>query len=129
MATFGVSSFIVLAVSVLVALLFADWGQLSGVADSPGVVGAVLYSALVVALLVRALNVKVYEHIGSAAQGGLSYAEAILAIIIPILVLGEQLSIEIVIGGGLILLGLFVLENHHQWRHREHLHGHGVSHR
>lgn len=129
MTTFGVSSIVVLFASLVMAMMWANWSSVSSIVQSPQVMMIVLYSALITSLLVRVMNVAVYQRVGSAAQGGFAYSESILSIIIPILVLGEQLSVEIVIGMVLILLGLFVIESHHNWKHRRRLHGHGVTHR
>lgn len=129
MTTFGVSSIVVLFASLVMAMMWANWSSVSSIVQSPQVMMIVLYSALITSLLVRVMNVAVYQRVGSAAQGGFAYSESILSVIIPILVLGEQLSVEIVIGMALILSGLFVIESHHNWKHRRHLHGHGVTHR
>jgi len=81
---------------------------------------AVLYSGLVVILLARTINVISYEHLGSALTGMLVYLENILAVAIPILLLGEKISIEMAVGGALILAGVYVVEHHKSQYHRHH---------
>ncbi len=88
---------------------------------SMSVVIASLYSGILVAVLARSLNISSYEHIGAAVSSSLSYLEALLAIIIPVIVLSETLSVEMVVGGVLILFGVFVAE-HHGSRHHKHRH-------
>ena len=92
-----------------------------------------IYSALIVTFVSRSLAVKSYEYTGAAVQGGLSYLETLLAIVLPLIILGERLSIEMMIGTMLILVGVFLAESggkHHllklgfKW-HPHHLHHHG----
>lgn len=80
----------------------------------------IAYSSLGVALLVRAISVFSYEHIGSAATGALAYLGSLLSIIVPLFVLGETLSVEMVAGGILILLGIYVIEHHKSPHHKHH---------
>lgn len=79
----------------------------------------ILYSGIVVALIARGLSILSYEHIGSAVSSALTYGEILLAIIIPVIFLHETLSLEIVVGGVLILLGVYITE-HHQSKHAKH---------
>lgn len=91
-----------------------------------GIGASVLYSGIVVALLARTFGVLSYEHIGSATSSALGYLETFLAILLPVMLLGEHLSVEMVIGGALTLLGVAVIEFHrsryhkHLWTHRNH---------
>ncbi len=90
---------------------------LTGQADKPIVItGPVLWGALYsgawVALIGRMLNVEIYEKLGAATSGVITYFETLLAIIIPVFVLHEKLSITMVVGGIFILLGLYVVEHH-----------------
>lgn len=82
---------------------------------------SVLYSAFVVALLARTLNVVSYERLGSIMNSALSYIETLVAILLPVFILHEKLSIEMVVGGVLILLGVYVVE-HHKSPHHKHAH-------
>lgn len=118
MASFGVSAIVVTAVCTLAALIFV--GPIAfAAAGSPNVVVAIVYSAIFVALIARMLNVASYERIGSVAVSGLSYVESLLAILIPLIVLGESISVELVLGAALILIGVYFVETvHHSRLHR-----------
>ncbi len=83
-------------------------------------VSAVLYSALISAILSRALMVKSYEHVGAAVNSSLAYVSTLLAILLPVVFLHETLSVEMVVGGSLILLGVFVAEHHKSPHHKHH---------
>lgn len=80
---------------------------------------AVGYSGIIVALVGRALNIWSYEHVGAATMSALGYFETLVAILIPVAVLGEKLSVEMVIGGIFILLGVYIVE-HHKHPHAKH---------
>jgi len=82
---------------------------------------SVLYSGLIVALVARVLNILVYEHIGAARIAALTYLESIITIMIPVFVLNEKLSIYMVLGGILILVGVVTVE-HHKSIHHKHYH-------
>lgn len=93
---------------------------------STGSIALIVYSSLGVALLARALTIFSYERVGAATTSGLTYFGLLVSIIIPLVLLGEKLSVEIVIGGVLILLGIYVLEQHKFLHHKHHhaLRGH-----
>ncbi len=116
MSIFSVSAWVVLLVSVLCTLIFASN---INVELNPGLIAATCYSGIIVALVARMLNVASYEHIGSAVSSALAYTETLLAIVIPVILLGEKLSIEMVLGGVCILLGVYLAE-HHQSKHKKH---------
>ncbi|MCL2280845.1 DMT family transporter [Candidatus Saccharibacteria bacterium] len=92
-----------------------------------------IYSALMVTYVSRSLAIKSYEYTGAAVKGSLSYLETLMAITLPLIILGEQLSIEIVAGMMLILVGVFLAESggkHHLLKlgftgHPHLLHHHG----
>lgn len=81
----------------------------------------ILYSGIAVALVGRSLNVASYERIGSAATSALGYVEILLSILLPVLFLNETLSVEIIIGGVLILVGVYIVEHHKSTHHRHFL--------
>ncbi|MCA9330541.1 DMT family transporter [Candidatus Saccharibacteria bacterium] len=87
----------------------------------PQVAATALYSGVMVAVVARSLNIASYEHIGAVVSSSLGYLESLLAIVLPVLILGERLSREMVVGGVLILVGVFVVE-HHKSRHHKHHH-------
>ena len=89
--------------------------QLSAVA-----IATAVYSGVAVLLIARSLNVVTYEHIGSAVVGALDYLEKLLAILIPVVILHETLSVEMVLGGALILCGVYMAEHHKVNTHKQH---------
>ncbi|MCA9332398.1 DMT family transporter [Candidatus Saccharibacteria bacterium] len=84
------------------------------------VIFGIIYSGIVVALISRALNLASYEHIGSVVVSALNYLETLVAILLPIIILDEKLSTEMVIGGILILIGVYVVEYHKSAHHKHH---------
>jgi drug/metabolite transporter (DMT)-like permease len=85
----------------------------------------IFYSSIVVVFIARIMNIASYEHIGAATIGGLNYLGTIVAIIIPIVLLGEKLPVTIVLGGIVILLGVYLTENHRvKQRNHRYIHGH-----
>ncbi len=81
---------------------------------------AVLYSALVAAILSRALIILSYERVGAAVNSSLTYMAALLAVVLPVIFLHEKLSIEMVVGGALILSGVYLTEHHKSTHHKHH---------
>ncbi|CAN5400417.1 DMT family transporter [soil metagenome] len=110
-----ISSWVVVAVN---ALCFMAIGTGTIATISNQALLGILYSGIVVALVARIISVVTYEHIGSVVTSALAYLETFLAILIPVLVLNEQLSIEMVIGGILILCGVYVVEHHKSKLHK-----------
>ncbi len=82
-------------------------------AVSKAAIAGILYAAIFSALIARALTVWSYEKIGSASISALIYFESLLSVLIPIFFIGEALSLEVAVGGILILLGVFVVEHRH----------------
>jgi len=79
----------------------------------------VLFNGLIVGILSRILSVSSYRHIDAAVAGGIEYLNTILGIMLPLVVLGEKLSPELIGGGLLMLIGIYVAEGHkHMHRHR-----------
>lgn len=86
---------------------------------TPQLVESVVFSGVVVALISRAALIASYEHIGAVVSAALGYLETLIAIVLPVLVLDEKLSIEMVLGGILILFGVYIVE-HHKSAHHKH---------
>ncbi len=107
---FGVSSSVTLAVSLGVAVLLGGAFPFEAIATQPSILLMIAYTALGVSLLARMLTVLSYKHLGSAVTGGLYYIEGFASIMLPILVLGEHMTSEMLFGGILILLGVLVAE-------------------
>lgn len=111
------SAWIICVVNVLMLLFFVH----TPIALNQKLGFGVLYSGLAVALLARALNVISYEHLGAVITSALGYLETFFAVLIPLLLLHEKISVEMVIGGVLILCGVYVAE-HHKSTHHKHFH-------
>lgn len=76
----------------------------------PGVILPIIYAAVFVMLLARAMTTSAYKHLGSASIAALEYLGVFLAVAIPVVFLGEQLSLEMLLGGALILMGVIAIE-------------------
>ena len=103
----------------LIIYLVSSWKSPSPVIISWQVWVGIIYSGAIVAFTARWLNVASYEHIGAAVSSALAYLETLIAIIIPVVILHETLSTEMVVGGALILLGVYLVE-HHKSKHNKH---------
>jgi drug/metabolite transporter (DMT)-like permease len=118
MASFGISSIVVATTSTVLAFIFVGAAGYAA-AWNPQTVLAVIYSAIAVALIARLLNVMSYERLGSVVTAGLSYIENLLAILLPLIILGETITSELITGGFLILVGVYIAETqHHSKKHR-----------
>ena len=61
-------------------------------------------------LFARSATTLAYKKLGSAPVAGLEYLRIMLSVFIPVIALGERLSIEMALGGGLILAGVILIE-------------------
>jgi drug/metabolite transporter (DMT)-like permease len=85
----------------------------------------IFYSGVVVVFIARIMNIASYEHTGAAVNGGLNYLGTIVAIIIPLVILGEKLSSTVIIGGVIILAGVYLTEKHRaKHHHHRYMHAH-----
>lgn len=110
-AVIGVTALVTVVVA---SLLFTTFGDYTRIPTNGSFWLAVLYSGVIATCLARALNVLSYEHIGAVPIAALTYLETFVAILIPVFILGETLSSTMIIGGILILLGVFVVEHHNK---------------
>ena len=76
----------------------------------PGIILPIIYSVVVVMLFARSATTLAYKKLGSAPVAGLEYLRIMLSVFIPVIALGERLSIEMALGGGLILAGVILIE-------------------
>jgi len=91
------------------------WGLSSGgqtVAVSSIDTWSLLYAGLIVLGLSRALTLRSYQHVSTPTLSSLYYVESFLAVILPVFVLHEKFSVEMIAGGCLILLGVYAVEHH-----------------
>lgn len=120
LASFSIAAWITCIINAaLIPLTHANVPQ-----PTTGMLFAILYSGLAVAFLSRVINVRSYEHIGTGFTSALWYLETFLAILLPIMILGEHISPEMVVGGILILTGVYIVEHRSATHHRHHLHLH-----
>lgn len=124
-AASGITSIIILLVCGIASLALHGVAveQFSGLTTNMWL--AILYSSVIVAFVARIMSVSSFERIGSVATSGLSYINTVIAILIPVIILDEQLSSAVVLGGALILLGVYLTEQH---RSRHHPHAHVLKH-
>lgn len=128
-STMGVISPIVTTIAVSLALLVGRAAPHIDTLLTPNILLPLLFTALVVGLLSRLMTIKSYRFVGSAAIAALSYLESFASIVLPIVILGEVLSKEVVLGGLLVVIGVLIVESkHHKHTHR-HLKHHTRSHR
>jgi len=123
-ANSGLMSLVILVVSFLG--MYSTQGLPTDIAQFtlPTWIG-ILYSSIVVVFIARIMNIASYERVGAATIGGLNYLGTIVAVIIPIVLLGEKLSITIVIGGIVILIGVFLTEKHRtKMKHHKYMQPH-----
>jgi len=97
--------------------LFLSFGN-KGDGISYGVWAAALFSGVGVGVISTTLNTLSYERIGAIAIGALGYLEVFLSIIVAMVVLGEELAVTTVLGGVLILLGVYIVEHHKSAGHK-----------
>lgn len=108
----GLSSFIVLLAST--AMLYATGGNVMQIGHMSWLAWVgIAYSGIGVIFVGRALSTVSYEHVGVAATSSLTYLGSLIAIVIPVVILGEHLSVISVIGGIMILLGVYLTQKHH----------------
>lgn len=85
---------------------------------SPSQIMAVMFSAIIVIFLARRWSLMVYEKTGPIVSSALGYLETLLSVLVSIVFLGESISKEIVLGGVLIILGLYISEYHKSDSHK-----------
>lgn len=93
---------------------------------TPISVAAAIYSGIVVMVVARILNVLSYEHLSSATIGSFLYIESFMALLIIIFILKEQIPILLIIGGGIILFGIYLTQRDKM--HKQHYGLHTLRH-
>lgn len=115
-ALIGIYAWFVAAIS----LLLATMNGVAITAPDSTTFWLIAYSGIGVALIARGMTIVSYEKVGSAVTSALSYLGAFLSILVPVFVLNEKLSVEMVFGGILILFGIYVVEHHNSPHHKHH---------
>lgn len=82
-----------------------------------------LFQAVALSIAFRWFNTKAYEHLGTATTASVNYLYYALAISLPLILLGEQLPLEVIIGGIFIVIGI-IFVRHHPHSHLHRTHGH-----
>ena len=95
--------------AILILVLNAPAPAISSLIQ-PGIILPIIYSVVVVMLFARSATTLAYKKLGSAPVAGLEYLRIMLSVFIPVIALGERLSIEMALGGGLILAGVILIE-------------------
>ena len=113
-------------VGVIVLLpIWLLYGDMNKTPTDVSFIWAAIYYGVGVTVVFRAMAIKAYEYIGAMPSAALQYVESIVAVILPILIIGERLSVAMVVGGLMILLGVYFVESHknpHIKRHAAHRH-------
>jgi drug/metabolite transporter (DMT)-like permease len=112
----GVSSLVVAAISFVFLVTIGGDMQLPQGADWL----RIAYSGIAIALISRMSKVWSYEHIGAATTSAVMYLETFLAILLPVFVLHERIAVGTVIGGTLVLIGVYLVESHKLLAHKHH---------
>lgn len=115
----GMSSVVIAVISFIA--FYAVGGSIDGVSElSTSSWIGIVYSGVVVIFIARIMANASLERIGASAFGGLVYLENIVAVIIPVLFLSEKLSVAMILGGVLMLVGVYLTEKH-RIKHHPHL--------
>jgi len=87
----------------------------------------IVYMAVIISVVAHMIKIKAYENIGTASYASLDYFYYALAITLPVFILGEVLSWEVIVGAVLIIIGIIFTRMHHKktkYRHHLPIRGH-----
>lgn len=79
---------------------------------------AVIFSAVIVMYFARKWTLLVYEKSGPVILSGLGYLGVFLSVLFSIISLNEKPSVGVIIGGVLIILGLYISDYHKSEHHK-----------
>ncbi len=79
---------------------------------TPVMLLALLFMGVVVLGISRSLSFFSYKHLTSPVLSTMFYLESLLAVMLPVVLIGEKVSFEMLIGGLLIMLGVYVSGHH-----------------
>lgn len=126
MASLGFSAASTAVVTFIAAMIFYSPTQNFGGWSIDFLVSA-LYSSIAVALVSRWLVVETYEHLGSFVIASLSYTQYFLAVLLPMIILGENITGLALAAGAMVLTGVIITEKYHN--HKNYLNHHLIHHR
>jgi drug/metabolite transporter (DMT)-like permease len=85
-------------------------------AEWAGVLMGTVYLGVMVTLVIHMLDVLVYKNVGPYIVSTLGYIQKLLAILLPIWILGEMISLHLMIGAFLIIASAVLVDIH---KHRK----------
>lgn len=77
--------------------------------NQPVILITIVYLAIIVSLLSHMLNANIYTKVDSSLVSATNYLSKILGILLPVLILRESLSIYMIIGGLVALVGIVII--------------------
>lgn len=123
----GLSFVAAFLVSIPMAIMDGGPGVFSEISNlSAGGWAMIIYLAIVISVVARIIRTKAYENIGTATHASLEYLYCFMAIVAPLFILGEALSIELIIGALLIIIGIVFTRKHMQSKSGNSTHEHAV---
>lgn len=117
-----IQTFTIFIFSLVAAIITNNLESPTAIASNKNTILAILYSGVLICIIDRVLNVKSYEHVGSAVNGGLAYMGIFISIIVAVVTLGETLSLTAVLGGIVILIGVIITDHKLPRKHRHNQH-------
>jgi len=72
----------------------------------------IFYLAIAITIVARIVKTKAYEKIGTVSIASLDYLYHFMAIILPIIILGDTISWELIVGVILIIVGIILTRKH-----------------
>lgn len=117
-----IQTFTIFLLSTLTTIATDNLESPTAIISNKDTILAILYSGVFICIVDRVLNVKSYEHVGSAVNGGLAYMGIFISIIVAVATLGEQLSLTAVLGGIIILIGVVITDHKLSRKHHHNQH-------
>jgi drug/metabolite transporter (DMT)-like permease len=82
----------------------------------------ILYLSVGFCIILRQISLKAYEKTGTSTTVAVNYLGQVLCVIFPVLVIGEDLSWEMILGAVLIMIGIILTRRHHDKRNHMEVH-------
>jgi drug/metabolite transporter (DMT)-like permease len=81
-----------------------------------------VYLSVGLCVVLRQLGIKAYEKTGTSTAVAVNYLGQVLAVIFPVLVIGETISWEMAVGAALIMIGIILTRQHHRGHNHLEMH-------